>query len=59
MQRINVCAECDRRDGSSKWQEANAPTFYLAAMGFKKGSEQGAVTTNGGKDLIVQVILGP
>ena len=40
-------------------QETNTPTFYLAAMGFKKGSAQGAVTINGGKDLTVQVLLGP
>jgi hypothetical protein len=40
-------------------QEAKTPTFYLAAMGFTKGSAQGAVTINGGKDLIVQVLLGP
>jgi hypothetical protein len=40
-------------------QEANTPTLYMAAMGFTKGSAQGAVTINGGKDLIVQVFLGP
>jgi hypothetical protein len=40
-------------------QEAKTPTFYLAAMGFTKGSAQGSVTINGGKDLIVQVLLGP
>jgi hypothetical protein len=40
-------------------QEAKTPSFYLAAMGFTKGSAQGAVTINGGKDLIVQVLLGP
>jgi hypothetical protein len=40
-------------------QEANTPTFYLAAIGFTKGSVQGAVTINGGKDLIVQVLVGP
>ena len=40
-------------------QEAKTPTFYLAAMGFKKGATQGAVTINGGKDLTVQILLGP
>jgi hypothetical protein len=40
-------------------QEAKTPTFYMAAIGFTKGSSQGAVTINGGKDLIVQVLLGP
>jgi hypothetical protein len=40
-------------------QEAKTPTFYMAAMGFTKGSAQGAVTINGGKDLIVQVFFGP
>jgi hypothetical protein len=39
-------------------QEAKTPTFYMAAIGFKKGSAQGAVTINGGKDLIVQVLVG-
>ena len=40
-------------------QEAKTPTFYMAAMGFKKGSTTGAVTINGGKDLMVQVLLSP
>jgi hypothetical protein len=40
-------------------QEAKTPTFYMAAIGFKKGNAQGAVSINGAKDLTVQVLLGP
>jgi hypothetical protein len=34
-------------------------TFYMAAIGFKKGSAEGAVTINGGKDLTIQIFIGP
>lgn len=37
-------------------QEAKTPTFYLAAIGFKKGNAQGAVSINGARDLTVQVL---
>jgi len=31
----------------------------MAAIGFKKGSAEGAVTINGGKDLTIQIFIGP
>jgi hypothetical protein len=40
-------------------QEAKTPTYYLAAIGFQKGNAQGALTINGGKDLLVQIVIGP
>lgn len=40
-------------------QETRTPTFYMAGMGFKKGTVQGAVTIDRDRDLKVQVLHGP
>jgi hypothetical protein len=40
-------------------QEANEATYYLAAIGFKKGKTTGALTINNARDLTVQVLPAP
>jgi hypothetical protein len=40
-------------------REANGASYYLAAIGFKKGKTQGALTINSAKDLTVQVLPAP